>query len=139
MNYFYDLPSDIRDYILIILKKNSSVNCIIRSWRRYFNYKNFIYYMANQSPVYNSIFDDQLIYDVSHPYTRYYFHLFSNIFTGNESKFSSIYILFYMFAVSINDYELSNNTNNIYYIFNKLYCTHVASEFNWNSILNILD
>ena len=27
---------------------------------------------------------DQLIYDVSHPYTRYYFHLFSNIFTGND-------------------------------------------------------
>jgi hypothetical protein len=138
MNLFYNLPHDIRTYIFNIVK-TSYINSIIKAWKRYYSYKTFIFKYASNSPVCISLLDGEFTYDITHPFTHYYFKKFSNIFTGNESNYCSIYILFYTFATSINDYELTNDGNNNFYAFNKLYCTRIAHKFHWNAILHILD
>lgn len=138
MNYFYDLPTDVQSYILSIIKI-ISVNMIIKAWKSYYYFKKFIFDTAYNSPVSFSDLDGEIIFNVTHPFTKFYFNILNNITTGNESYRQSIYLLFYSLAVSINDYEYTYDCNNLNYSFNKFYCTSISHKFNWNSILYIMD
>lgn len=138
MNLFYDLPYDIRFHIFSFVKI-FSVNIIIKSWRRYYHFKKFIFDTVYKSPAYLSDLDCQLMFNISHPFTLFYFKIFTNIITGNESYFPSIYFLIYSFAVSIDDHQFNFDYNNNTFFLNKFYCTSIANKFNWNSILNIID
>jgi hypothetical protein len=137
MNYYYSLPDDILIYIQYIIK-SYSITKIIKTYKRYIQYKKFIYSQISNSPVLYSIIDNDLIYDVTHPFTYFYFKQFNKIINGRESYFNHIYTSFYVLAVSIDDYEWAYGVDNFYYSFNKFFCTSTAYKFNWGNILHML-
>lgn len=138
MNRFYDLPNEIQ-YKIFNFVKISHVNTIIKAWKRYYNFKKFIINMAYTSPIYNSSVDGDIMYNVSHQFTKYYFNILNNIITGNESYIQNVYVLICAFAISINDYEYYYDIDDINYSFNKFYCTSISNKLNWHSILYIID
>ncbi len=103
MNLFYNLPRDIRLYIFSLVKIISA-NVIIKSWKRYLYFKKFIFDTTYKSPTYFSILDGELMFDVSHSFTSFYFKILTNITTGNESYFHSIYLLLFSFSIFFVDY-----------------------------------
>jgi len=138
MNYFYDLPTEIQSYIFSFVNI-LSVNIIIKAWKRYYDFKQFIINAAYTSPIYHSCLDGEIMFDVSHNYTKYYFNILNNIITGNETYIHNIYLLFYSLALSINDYEYNYDINYLNYSFNKFYLTSVSNKLRWYSILYLID
>lgn len=138
MNYFYDLPPDIQSYIFSFVKI-FSVNMIIKAWKNYNYFKKFIMNYAYTSPVYHSCLDGELLFNVSHEYTAFYFNILNNITTGNESYIHDIYLLFCSLAISISDYEDHYDINNFNYSLNKYYFTSITHKLNWYSISHLID
>ena len=137
MNFFFSLPEDIKSIIYSFIKI-SSANSIILSWRRYFYYKKFILASIYTLPKFYSFIDDDFIYSVVDKYTCFLFKKLFYITTGKESYFSHIYNLFYILAISIDDYEWVYGHDNFYYSFNKFHCISIALKYKWNKILYIL-
>ena len=138
MNYFYDLPNEIQSYIFSFVKI-ISIDIIIKSWKRYYDFKQFIINAAYVSPIYYSSLDGEIMFDVSHGYTKYYFNILNNIITGNETYIHNIYLLFLSSGLSIEDYEYNYDINNVNYSFNKFYLTSVSNKLQWHSILYLID
>lgn len=138
MNNFYELPNEIQHKIFYFVKI-SYVDTIIKAWKRYNNFKKFIIDMAYMSPVCYSCLDGDIMFNVSHAFTKYYFNILNTITTGNESYIHTIYLLFCSLAISINDYEYHYNLDDINYSFNKFYCTSISNKLHWYSILHIID
>ncbi len=137
MNYLDLLPSEIMQHINFFIK-TSYANSIIKSWRRYYSFKNFILESANFSPYTRSFFDNDYIFIVRSQYTYFYFKQLNKLVTGNESYIYSIYLLYYSLAISIDDYEWVSGSNNNYYSYNKFFCLQTALKFNWNNIMEII-
>ena len=137
MNYLDLLPDDIIQRIYFFIETSYAYS-IIKSWRRYYSFKRFIFYCANSSPITNSIVDNDYVFIVRNPFTYFYFKQLNKLITGNESYLSSIYFLFYTLAISIDDYEWVSGAHNHYYSYNKLFCLETALKFEWEQIIEII-
>jgi hypothetical protein len=137
MNYFFSLPEDIISHIYFFVK-TSYANSIIYSWKRYFFHKKFILNSIYSLPKFYSFIDDDFIYSVVDKYTYFLFKKLYYITTGKESYFFNIYNLFYILAISIDDYEWVSGNDNFYYSYNKFHCISIALKYKWYKILYIL-
>lgn len=131
------LPTHIISRIFFFVK-TYYVNCIIFYWKRYIFYKKYIFFYIRTLPKYYSFIDYDLVLDVCNKSTLFFFKKLFFLTTGKESYFLSIYKLYYLLAVSIDDYEWSSGRYNYYYYYNKYYCILIASKFSWNNILKML-
>lgn len=138
MNLFYSLPNDIQNHVYFFVY-SSYTNSIINAWRSYFFYKRFIIHSIDYLPKFFSFIDNELIFYVLHKKTSFLFKKLFHITSGNESYIYDIRRLFYILAVSIDDYEWTNGNDDHCYSYNKYHCISIALKYNWNNILEILD
>lgn len=132
------IPYDIK-FIIFYFIKSSFANTIIRSWKRYLFYKKFIIDSIYNLPKTYSFIDYDLIYSVISNRTYFFFYKLYKLTTGYESYFSTIFNLFYILAVSIDDYEWISGNHNYYYTYNKFICLSMAFKFKWYSIIKLLE
>lgn len=117
---------------------NFSANTIRFYWLKFFSYKSFIIDCIFNLPLIHSSFDNDFIYDITHPFTLFFFKKLSKLINGREKSFKLIYYFYYTLALSIDDYEWSNGFFNYSYHFNRIICLSISQFFNWNHIIHIL-
>lgn len=140
MNYLDLLPCDIIKRIYFFIETSYAYS-IIKSWRRYYSFKRFIFDSANFYPNARSFIDNDYVYAlnvVCSPYIYFYFKQLNKLITGNESYFRSIYLLYYYLAISIHDYEWVYGNDNHCYSYNKFFCLQIALKFKWEQIIEII-
>ena len=139
IQHFYNLPDDIIYHIDFFIK-SSYANTIRNSFIKYMDYKEFIIDSIYDLPLYHSLIDDSHVhFNICSPKTQFFFHKLYIFTHGNESYYDVIENLFYLLACSVDDYEWVSCRENHNYSLNKFYCTSIASKFNIQSIIELLN
>ena len=140
LNYYYSLPDEIILHIQYFVKIHY-INKIKKAWNNYISHKLFTLDILYNIIYYPSITSNNSIFNPMTNFTYFYFKKLNNLINGRELYINDyIKYLYYILAISIDEFQQLNYTSytDYYFQWNIFYCLNTAYKFNWNNIIDFL-